>query len=279
MHKDGKWAKQIIALQENDGKWGCFHTLQTSYGASLTTEQALRRLEHLGYTIKDECIYRAVYYMSDCLTGEASIPDRMEKSSDWDIFTALMLAAWIRRFTLDNPSANEIALQWAAVLSAACRSGAYRQKDYELAYYDIFKRKPRGDRLIDCAQFYTVSLLSSSLDSQCEYAFLNYVLCHDAGIYYIYNSKLTALPSDFESRQASRFLAAIELLAKYPHAKGMLQFVLEWLDKNRNNKGCWDMGRSVYDKVYFPLSDDWKKQEVREADCTERISKLILELT
>ena len=22
MHKDGKWAKRIIALQEDDGKWG-----------------------------------------------------------------------------------------------------------------------------------------------------------------------------------------------------------------------------------------------------------------
>ena len=29
MHKDGKWARQLIELQENDGKWGWFHSLST----------------------------------------------------------------------------------------------------------------------------------------------------------------------------------------------------------------------------------------------------------
>lgn len=42
--------------------------------------------------------------------------------------------------------------------------------------------------------------------------------------------------------------------------------------------GKWDMGKSVNDKVYFPLSDDWRKKEIREADCTERIEKLLKEL-
>jgi len=44
MHKDTKWAKQIIAMQEEDGKWGSFHTLSVSSGRPITTEQALRRL-------------------------------------------------------------------------------------------------------------------------------------------------------------------------------------------------------------------------------------------
>lgn len=87
MHKDTKWAKQIIALQEDDGKWGCFHSLSKFYGAPLTTEQALRRLERLGYSIEDECISRAVAYMDDCLTGHKAIPDRTEKGNDWDVFT------------------------------------------------------------------------------------------------------------------------------------------------------------------------------------------------
>lgn len=56
MHKDGKWAKMILALQEPDGKWGCFHSLSRFYGADITTEQALRRLERLGFTQEDACI-------------------------------------------------------------------------------------------------------------------------------------------------------------------------------------------------------------------------------
>lgn len=51
MHKVGKWAKQIISLQEDDGKWGCYHFLSQVYNSQLTTEQALRRLERLGYTL------------------------------------------------------------------------------------------------------------------------------------------------------------------------------------------------------------------------------------
>ena len=40
MYKDGKWAKKIIALQDPDGKWGCFHSLAQSYGAPLTIPPA-----------------------------------------------------------------------------------------------------------------------------------------------------------------------------------------------------------------------------------------------
>lgn len=79
MHKDGKWAKSIIALQEDDGKWGCFHSLSKFYNAPLTTEQALRRLERLGYTIEDECIQKAVAYMDDCLTGKTQYPTDKKK--------------------------------------------------------------------------------------------------------------------------------------------------------------------------------------------------------
>lgn len=53
MHKDVKWAKQIISLQDSEGKWGIFHSLSKPTN-NTTTEQALRRFERLGYTIEDE---------------------------------------------------------------------------------------------------------------------------------------------------------------------------------------------------------------------------------
>ena len=260
MHKDTKWAKQIIALQEDDGKWGCFHSLSKFYGAPLTTEQALRRLERLGYSIEDECISRAVAYMDDCLTGHKAIPDRTEKGNDWDVFTALMLAAWIRRFTHNNLAANEVARQWSTILTAAFETGEYNHDKYGL---------------IDFVQFYVISLMSGCLDPKTESAFLDHVIDHESGIYYTYDSKLKLLPPVFESKQASHYLAAIELLSAFPQAKYKLRFVLDWLDKNKKTNGRWDMGGSVSDKVYFPLSDHWRKREMREADCTERISNLI----
>ena len=91
MHKDGKWAKAILALQEEDGKWGYFHSLSRFYASPITTEQALRRLKRLGFTEEDACIQKALSYMNDCLTGKKQIPDRAEKVHDWSIFTSLIL--------------------------------------------------------------------------------------------------------------------------------------------------------------------------------------------
>ena len=279
MHRDGKWAKQILALQESDGKWGCFHSLSQFYGAPLTTEQALRRLERLGYTIEDACIQRAVDYMNECLTGKTQIPDPREKTHNWDIFTALILSTWIRRFTGDNPHANRVADQWAAIITSAFSEGSYNHEKYTAAYREILGLNPNGGRLVDFVNFYPVSLVSDCLDAGTQCAVMDYVLRKPDGIYYIYEDALSVLPPYFESKKASRYLAAIELLSRYPSAKHKLRFAADWLNANRNEHGRWDMGPSVNDQVYFPLSDSWRKRGMREADCTERIEQLLQTLS
>ena len=50
------------------------------------------------------------------------------------------------------------------------------------------------------------------------------------------------------------------------------------MNEMKNESGHWDMGTAVNDKVYFPLSDDWRKQKTRETDCTERIEALLKDL-
>ena len=276
MHKNGKWAKQIISLQDEEGKWGDFHSLSQFSDSVITTEQALRRLERLGYTIGDECIRKAVSYMNDCLTGRKSIPDRREKVHDWDVFTALILSAWIRRFTKENTDANRVAKQWADVVSAAFAGGKYNHDEYVSAYQDIIK--PDGGRLVGFLNFYPISLVSDLLDEKTESAAMDYILNSDSGIYYIYDGKISVPPQIFESREASRYLAAAELLSRYRKSGHKLNFVIDWLNDNKNENGKWDMGKSVNDKVYFPLSDDWRRKETREADCTERITELIKKL-
>jgi len=279
MHKNGKWAKELLALQHEDGKWGWFHSLSRYSGAPVTTEQALRRLERLGYTIKDPCIQKAVGYMDDCLTGKRSIPDRREKLLDWDIFTALILSAWIRRFTADNANANKIAEKWAAILTRAFLNGSYDHDAYLSAYRTIWGKEAAGGRLTDFANFYTVSLLVGCLDEQTERAMIQYLLHKEDGIYYVYDQKLTTFPTRFASRETSRYLAAIELLAAYPTAIEQLQFVADWLYANQNQAGRWDMGSGSNDKVYFPLSDDWRKKGIREADCTKRVGALLKQIS
>ena len=187
MFKDGKWANAIIKLQKPDGSWGYFHTLSEPKKAPMTTEQALRRLSILGYTIEDGCIARAVSYMNDCLIGEKQTPDRREKLHDWDIFTSLMLSTWIRRFTKDNPAANKVAEKWVMLIKTAFTGSVYDHAAYVSAYLDIFMMKPNGGCLLDFVNFYQVSLISDCLDEKTEAAVFDYILSHENGIYYIYS--------------------------------------------------------------------------------------------
>lgn len=93
-HKDGKWAEQILAARHTDGMWGNFHTLSRPVnGKSITTEQAIRRLYRLGYTMEDEVIQRVVHRMVLCIKGEQKIDDYYEKKHDWPFFEKLMLSA------------------------------------------------------------------------------------------------------------------------------------------------------------------------------------------
>lgn len=277
MHKEGKWAKKILAMQDDEGKWGCFHSLSQFYDSSITTEQALRRLEVLGYSIADPCIESAVQYMEDCLDGRKTIPDRREKVTDWDVFSCLILSTWIRRFTHSNVLANRLAEQWSYVVTEAFSSGSFDEFKYGASYRDVLR--PKHGRINELAMFYPVSLLRNCLDPSVEQAMVDYLLNRENGIYYIYDRKLSIVPREFQSREASRYLGAIELLSDYPAARGQLGFVVDWLALNQKRDGTWDMGNSVNDKVYFPLSDDWRRTSVREADCTERIVKLIQKLT
>ena len=277
--KNTKWAHNIISLQDNEGKWGCFHSLSQFYNSPMTTEQTLRRLQRLGFTIDDDCIQKAVGYMTDCLTDKKEIPDRKEKVQDWTVFSNLMLAAWIRRFTKDNTAANNVARQWAEIITAAFDNDVFDYEKYVDTYCRILRTPQKGARIIDPTIFYPVSLVTGMLDKKTERAFAEHIMNNEGGIYYIYDSKITVVPKEFQSRKSSRYLAAIELLAEYKNSRDKLQFAVKWLKGNQKSNGKWDMGSVVNDKVYFPLSDNWRKVETRENDCTERVMEILDKLT
>ena len=55
-------------------------------------------------------------------------------------------------------------------------------------------------------------------------------------------------------------------------------FVLRWVEQNRDDNGQWNLGTKAKDGIYFPLSDSWRKEETRKADCTYRIENIIKKL-
>ena len=273
-YKDGKWAKKLIELQLDDGSWGYFHTLYKDSKLPISTEQALRRLEILGFTSDDKPIKKALKYMHNCLIGKTQYPDRVEKFANWHIGTEFLLSAWIKIFTDKDNAANNIAQKWVGIINAAFRNHKYDHDVYKENYIKTFGVKTIHENI---AIFYLVSIVTNLLDKKIEKDYFKYILENNNGIYYMYSKKLTIVPENFIGKETSNYLRTIELLAKFnnPECKEQLNIIKLWLNKNMIEKGKWDMGKVSKDGINFPLSDSWKTEENRINDCTYRIKKLL----
>ena len=279
-HKQGKWAEQILSERREDGMWGNFHTLSCPVkGRPITTEQAIRRLHRLGYTIEDKVIKNVVERMVLCITDRQKIDNYFEKTHDWQLFEKLMLSAWIRIFEPQNPYALEVARGWADIVEKAFASGTYYREDDIEAFTQQHGRKPRSGFETGFGMFYHAVLLQGVLTPKTESMFFDYYLSKPDGMYYIYDKPLNQLPEEFSSKAASCYLAAMEVLAGYGAAKEKLSFVVEWLNNNKDENGQWDFGPKANDGVYFPLSDSWRKAEDRKRDCTERVNRFLKRLS
>ena len=280
-YKTGKWANKIIELQKDDGSWGFFHSLSMPTSAQpITTEQAINRLRRLGFTNDDVVIKKAISYMHGCL-AKMEIPDRGEKRMDNSLFVELMLATCIRRFTNDDIHANDVAKKWRIITEAAFSAGKYDPDIYINTLYEVLKPKygtvKRHKELLRLDYYYPILLLAGEIDSSIEEVYFDHIMNSETCYYYGYYGSIKRLPKDFASKEASIYLGAVELYCDYPnkYCKEKLKFVVEWLNKNRNANGKWDMGAIVKDGTYFPLSDSWRTTELREMDCTYRIEKII----
>lgn len=275
-HRKGKWAQAILAAQRADGTWGaCFHSMAQTGKAPLTTEQALCRLHALGFSIADEPITRCVDTMSTCLRGERKIDAYWEKGIDWAMYEPLMLAAWIRRFDRDQPDALAYARRWAKVVEAAFEDGDLDTAAWDDAYEAEFHRRVRHPKPIRLTALYHAMLLPGVLSPEAEHAFVHHLLTRPDGMYYVYSKPLMHPPALFAAKETSYWLAAIELLAEYPAAREQLRFAAAYLRLNTQSDGQWDFGPKANDKVYFPLSDSWRTEALRRADCTERVLALL----
>ena len=273
-YRTGKWAAAVLAAQHTDGTWGSmFHSMAQPANAPLTTEQALRRLHALGFTIADEPIRRCVDTMAACLRGERKIDEYWETGLDWAMFEPLMLSAWIRRFAPDQPDALALARRWAYVAEAGFASGTLDESAWNAAYEAEFHRKDRHPRPLGFSPFYHGMLLPGLLRAETENALVQHIL--QTGVYYVYAKPLAHPPAPFATLETSRWLAALELLAEYPHAKEHLAFAAAHLYLNIGSDGQWDLGVQSNDKVYFPLSDSWRTEALRKADCTARVQRFL----
>ncbi|MBI9012736.1 MAG: hypothetical protein JEZ08_10945 [Clostridiales bacterium] len=266
----------VLDEQWDDGSWGRFHSMNTSSKDPYTTEKALRRLLHLGLDKTDEPIIKAVNYMESYLKGEIELRDYREKKHDWTLLTHLFVATWLLRIDNKNALALEVAYKWAQVIEHAFEGDSFNQEAYYTAYDTILKpEKNKSYWFIE--NFYVVSILKGKLSSKTEKLFIDHLLNHPKGIYYIYSDYLNTPPEIFKSREANRYLEAIELIADFEY-KEVLGFILPWLEENKTADDLWDMSKVVKDSMVFPLSDSWRKEINRKMDTTVRILKLIAKI-
>lgn len=273
--------QSILSLQHEDGSFGYFHSLSNPTPQQpMTTEQALRRLLILGLDASDGPVGRIAGYLERALTGETKPPDRVEKTHTWSIYMPLMLSAWLRRLGSGSAAARAVAGQWAGVAGHAFSGESYSHTLYLEAYQETFSilPHPKAGRLQDFVHFYVLTLLKGMLEPQTEKKLLEYVLGHEAGIYYVYDRVPGVPPEDFRSRQAVRYLSALELLSGFGGAVERLGFAAEWLMENRGEDGLWDLGADAKDGVHFPLSLSWRDERARKTDCTAGILALLRKL-
>jgi len=245
-YKTGKWANKLIEMQLDDGSWGYFHTLNKDSVLSITTEQALRRLEILGFTSDDKPIKNVLKYMHNILSGKISFPDREEKFKNWKIGRDFMLATWIRIFTEKDNIANEIAQKWAEIINAAFIHKKYDYNIYKESYIKTFGINTIHENI---SIFYLVSIISNLLDKNIEKYYFKYILENNSGIYYIYDNKLLIVPESFNIKNINGYIRAIELLAKYNNleCKKQLNFIVKWLNSNKLKDNMWDLGKNAKD--------------------------------
>ena len=269
--------KKVLLEQWEDGSWGRFHSMNTSSKDPYTTEKALRRLLHLGLDKTDEPIIKAVQYMESYLKGEIELRDYVEIKHDWTLLTHLFIATWLLRIDSQNTLALEIADKWAQVIEHSFEGDCFNQAAYYKAYDAVLKpEKNKSYWFIE--NFYVVSILRGKLSPKTEKSFLTHLLNQPKGIYYIYSEFLNTPPENFESREANRYLEAIELIADY-ECREFLEFLLPWLEENKTTDDLWDMSKIVKDNMVFPLSNSWRKETNRKIDTTVRILKLITKIS
>lgn len=258
---------EIIDLQWEDGSWGRFHSMDTSSKSNMTTEKALRKLLNIGFNSDDEAIKKAVRYMEDHLDRLIEFRDYKEKKHDWDLLTQLFAATWLLRIDRSNKKANYIADKWAMVITNGFSNGNFCEDAYRSAYDEILKPE-KGKEYWKIDNFHIVSILKDRLDIHTEELYLKHIMNNHRGIYYIYDKKLSEFPSVNQGKSFVRYLNAIGMVLDYGSGFSHLGEIIENLNSLKDNDGLWDFGKTAKDDVTLPLSENWRTDEKRKADCT-----------
>jgi hypothetical protein len=72
-----------------------------------------------------------------------------------------------------------------------------------------------------------------------------------------------------------RWLASLELLARFPHWADVAGSGVEWLWRAQHADGWWDFGARVAYSTLLPLANDWRMPTARRFDWSARVLLLL----
>lgn len=270
--EDSRWVRLLEEEQHSDGSWGRFHSADSSARTAIpTTEYAIDRGLALGLDGEHRVFTRAIAYLTDVLAGRIGVPDRSERNDRWETGVRLFVASCLARVDPSHEDVEEVRSVWAEIVVRSFVSGTYDPEAEREAHRDLTGASVAGSYLV-VSNRYTVALLrTGGLPEAVERRYAKWLWNLPGGIGYL--SVPLRKPTVSDPGVVDRWFTSVELLAGYPCS--YRDEMVEWLMKQRQADGLWDLGPRWSQSPYLPLSEDWRRRNRRRHDYTTRVLTLL----
>lgn len=271
-----RWVQELKSGQKEDGSWGRFHSAMKNRDKIGTTEAAVERGLALGLETDDPVFCAAIDYLSRLLEGRVEFPDPPERNNRWATGKQLFVAATLARICPTLPILDKPWQLWTTIAEHTLASGKY-DPEAEMRAHQMLTGASVKDSYLVLSGRYQLALLglrASKLPKAVENALVDYVWHKKNGIGYL-EIPLANPPRQFTVGMLDRLFTSLEILSYFPSWRRHAENMINWLWTQRNNEGFWDFGPKASMTVYFPLSENWRKNKSRQHDWSTRVLALL----
>jgi hypothetical protein len=274
---ESRCVQQLADEQWEDGGWGRFHSRDTRRKQRIpTTEAGVERALSLGLDASHPILQKASVYILAVMQGDVEFPDYHEKNDRWPTGMRLFLASTLSLIIPDYKALSDDRELWYEIARRTFRSGTYNEQDEIDAHAELTGATMKDSYLV-LNGAYQLNILGSiprMLTDEFETALLQWLWDKPDGIGYLgipLNEPPPTNPGPFD-----RWLRSLEVLSRlFPTWVRFAQPSIEWLWRQRDERGYWDLGPRPSTTPFLPLSDDWRGRRNRLYDWTTRVLILL----
>ena len=284
MRKANSTDRQILSLlecsneevkQENSNKNSTVVSVQRDYMAGEVSKDITKRF------LLDEDIVKAHQEGIIHFHDSDYFAQHMHNCDLVNLEDMLQNGTVISGTYIDTPRSFSTACNIATQIIAQVASCQYGGQSISLThlapFVDVCRKRIAKD-LEESAQTMGIAYTQEQFDYMVQRRLREEV---QRGVQTIQYQVVTLMTTNGQSPFVSVFMYLNE--ARSQQEKDDLAMIIQEVLEQRyqgvkNESGHWDMGTAVNDKVYFPLSNDWRKKENRIKDCTLRIEHLLNKL-